>query len=320
MSKILLTGATGFVGSAILIKLLEFKYSPVIVRRSYLNDKYSECDEIIVDSIDSKADWKGHLSGVDVVIHCAARVHIMNDEEEDPLSEFREVNLKGTINLAKSAIKSGVKRFIFISSIKVGGESSEIGNPLNEKTNNVPTDPYGLSKYEAEEELKKLSKKHGMEIVIIRPALVYGPGVKANFETMMEWLSKGIPIPLGATTNKRSLIALDNLVDFIFLCMEHPKAANETFFISDDNDLSTTQLLRKLSNALGNHCFLIPIPSKLLSLVFLVCGLKSFSVRLLDSLQVSTAKAKNLLDWTPKITVDEALKKTADFYKKNNTK
>ena len=193
MSNVVLTGATEFVGSTVLSKLIELEYSPRIVRRSRANDTYTKVNQIVVESIDSKVDWKDLLVGCDIVIHCAARVHVMNEKAENPLTEFREVNLNGTINLAKSAIKSGVKRFIFISPIKVGGEISETGCPLNEKSSNVPIDPYGLSKYEAEEELKKLSKKHGMEVVIIRPSLVYGPGVKANFETMMKWLSKGIP-------------------------------------------------------------------------------------------------------------------------------
>jgi nucleoside-diphosphate-sugar epimerase len=321
MNKILLTGSTGLVGSAVLIKLLELKYSAVVVRRPNCSDANGEYSKIVLDSIDSKTDWKDYLFGCDVIVHCAARVHIMNDQSENPLFEFREVNFKGTVNLAKSAIKSGVKRFVFISSIKVGGETSEMGFPLNEKMLNVPIDPYGLSKYEAEEELKKMAKSSDMEVVIIRPSLVYGPGVKANFETMIRWLLRGIPLPLGSISNKRSLVYLDNLVDFIFLCMEHPKAANETFFISDDNDLSTTQILKKLSNALDKPCFLIPIPSKLLSLLLMICGYKSFSGRLLSSLQVSTNKAKNILGWAPRVSVDEAFKETAHFYKeKNNIK
>jgi nucleoside-diphosphate-sugar epimerase len=321
MTNIVLTGATGFVGSAVLKKLVELNHSTTVVRRSPSTKNDKKSNEIIINSIDSKTDWKDSLSGADVIIHCAARVHVMNEKSEDPLFEFREVNLKGTLNLAEQAIKSDVKRFVFISTIKVGGESSETGHPLTEKMAHIPEDPYGLSKYEAEQALSKLAMNSGMEVVIIRPTLIYGPGVKANFETMIKWLSKGVPLPLGATTNKRSLVALDNLVDFIALCVEHPKAANETFYISDDNDLSTTQLLKKLSDALNKRCYLLPIPSKLLSLALTICGLKSFSTRLLGSLQVSPNKAKALLDWKPAVTVEEAFKKTTDFYKeKHNIK
>ena len=320
--KIVVTGATGFVGKALVVDLLANSFEiKALVRQSSVALPLA-VEQVVVGDLSELAlgDSSGFLReafiGVDVVVHTAARVHVMNDDASDPLNEFRKVNCDATLILARLAAESGVKRFVFLSSIKVGGETSEIGHPLNEKINHIPTDPYGLSKYEAEEQLKKLSKSCSMEIVIIRPALVYGPGVQANFETMMKWLSKGIPLPLGATTNKRSLVSLDNLVDFISVCMEHPKAANETFFISDDNDLSTTQMLRKLSHGLGKRCFLVPVPSKLLSLVLWSFGLKSFSQRLLGSLQVSTTKAKNLLDWAPKVTVDEALQETANFYKK----
>ncbi len=315
--KLILTGATGFVGKQILEKITSFDVT-VIGRRK--PESLKDCT-FFQANIDTNSNYGPALVDGDVVIHCAARVHIMDDKSDNPLEAFREVNRRGTINLATQAVDAGVKRFVFISSIKVGGENSEIGAPLTEEMKYVPADPYGLSKYEAEEELKILAKKSGMEVVIIRPTLVYGPGVKANFEVMMKWLSKGIPLPLGATNNKRSLVALDNLVYFILLCIKHPKAANETFFISDDNDLSTTQLLRKLSYSLGKRCFLVPIPSKLLSFVLSIFGLRSLSDRLLGSLQVSTEKAKNLLGWVPKVTVEEAFQETTNFYKqKNNIK
>ena len=316
--KIFITGVTGFVGGQLSEELNNNGHEvSASIRKKYSLPNY--ISTFIVPTLNSTTNWNSALSNIDVVIHCAARVHVMDEKSADPLEAFREVNTRGTINLAKHAISAGVKRFVFISSIKAGGENSELGTPLIESMHYIPKDPYGLSKYEAEVELLSLAKNADMEVVIIRPTLIYGPGVKANFETMMKWLSKNTPLPLGAVENKRSLIAIDNLVDFIQICTVHPKAANEVFYISDDDDLSTTQLLKKLSFALGKNCVLIPVPSKLLSFLFSIIGMKSFSDRLLGSLQVSPNKAKYLLGWSAKVTVKEAFQETTKFYiKKNN--
>jgi len=268
----------------------------------------------MVDGIDAETDWRGSMSDGDVVIHLAARVHIMNDDSTDPLSEFRKVNTEGTLNLARQASESGVKRFIYLSSIKVNGESTKAGESFSPDDEFISDDPYGLSKYEAEQDLLALAAETGMEVVIIRPPLVYGPGVKANFSSMMKWVNKGVPLPFGAVHNKRSLVALDNLVDFIIHCISHPKAANEVFLISDGYDVSTTELLQKVAKAFGKRAFLIPVPVSLMKFAARLLGKGDVSDRLFGSLQVDSSKVLELLGWKPVITMDDELKITAEAY------
>ena len=232
----------------------------------------------------------------------------------DPLSEFRRINVEGTLRLAAQAAEAGVRRFVFISSIKVNGESTTPGQPFTPQQDPAPSDPYGISKWEAEQRLRSLSTASGMETVIIRPALIYGPGVKANFLNMMRWLHRGIPLPLGSVENSRSLVALDNLVDLIDVCLDHPKAVNETFLASDGEDLSTTDLLRRMSQALGRRARLLPVSSRILELVALALGKRSISQRLLGSLQVDISHTQTRLGWTPPISVDAALKMTAQHF------
>ncbi|CAI8965978.1 hypothetical protein EMIT093MI4_80170 [Pseudomonas sp. IT-93MI4] len=244
----------------------------------------------------------------------------MDETATDALAMFRSLNVDGTMRLARHAADSGVARFIFISSIKVNGESTAAGEPFTADSVPAPVDPYGVSKYEAEESLKKLSLETGMEVVIIRPPLVYGPGVKANFLSMMRWLSKGLPLPLGAIGNKRSLVAIGNLVDLIVTCIEHPAAANETFLVSDGDDLSTTQLLRHLSRALGKRALLIPVPQKLLIFVAGLLGRQSIAQRICGSLQVNIEKNLEVLGWRPPVNVDQAMLQTARYYLDEQTK
>jgi nucleoside-diphosphate-sugar epimerase len=251
------------------------------------------------------------------VIHTAARVHIMDDSAADPLTEFRKVNTAGTLNLARQAADAGVKRFIFISSIKVNGEMTLVDQPFKPNDNYIPTDPYGLSKYEAEQGLLTIAKETGMEVVIIRPPLVYGPEVKANFSSMMKWINRGVPLPFGYINNQRSLVALDNLVDFIIHCIDHPKAVNEVFLISDGEDVSTSILLRKVAKAFGKKPKLIPVPVWLMTLAAKLIGKGDVATRLFGSLQVDSSKARELLGWKPVITMDEQLKKTAEAYLSN---
>ena len=232
----------------------------------------------------------------------------------DPLTEFRKVNTAATINLARQAADVGVKRFIFISSVKVNGEMTAIGKPFEPTNNDIPADPYGLSKYEAEQGLLKIADETGMEVVIIRPPLIYGPNVKANFSSMMKWVYKGIPLPLGAIENKRSLIGIDNLCDFIIHCIDHPKAANEVFLISDGEDVSTSELLNKVAKAFGLKARLLPISVSIMTFAATLIGKKAVANRLFSSLQVDSAKARDLLDWKPLITMDGQLKKTAVAY------
>jgi nucleoside-diphosphate-sugar epimerase len=257
------------------------------------------------------------LAGVSVVIHCAARVHVMNEEATEPLAEFRRVNVAGTLRLARQAAEAGVRRFLFVSSIKVNGEHSQPGRPFTADQHPAPGDPYGVSKCEAETGLRALSQETGMEVVIIRPPLVYGPGVKANFLAMMRWLWRGVPLPLGGITdNRRSLVFLDNLVDLIVTCIDHPAAANQTFLVSDDEDLSTTALLRRMAAALGRPARLVPVPVGLITLGARMIGRPGVAQRLCGSLQVDIGKTKELLDWSPPVSVGEGLRRTAEHWLK----
>lgn len=316
--KVLVTGASGFVGRTLVDSLIDSKCNvTALIRKSSLLLK----DVVQVVGYDLK-EWTLSnplfqkkltqvLQGVDVVIHLAARVHLMQDVSLDPLSEFRETNTLATLNLARQASEAGVKRFIFISSVKVNGEMTLLNKPFKPEDQFIPDDPYGLSKYEAEQGLLALAKETGMEVVIIRPPLVYGPEVRANFASMMRWVNKGIPLPFGAIHNQRSLVALDNLVSFIVHCIDHPKAANEVFLISDGEDVSTTELLCRVAKALNKKPWLIPIPVILMRFVAKLVGKSDVTDRLFGSLQVDSSKARDLLDWKPVTTMDEQLQKTA---------
>jgi nucleoside-diphosphate-sugar epimerase len=322
MNKVLLTGATGFVGRALVDSLIDAKSDVTALVRepSLLFSK--EVKQVIAGDLN---EWpvenslfieviKQALEDINIVIHLAARVHVMADNSNDPLAEFRAVNCDATLVLAKIAADAGVKRFIFISSVKVNGEMTELNKPFKPEDQYVPTDPYGLSKYEAEQGLLALAKVTGMEVVIIRPPLVYGPGVSANFASMMKWINKKIPLPFGAIHNLRSLVALDNLVSFIVHCLAHPKAANQIFIISDGEDVSTTTLLRKVAKAFGKSTCLLPVPVSLMNIAAKLIGKNNMANRLFGSLQVDSSKARDLLAWRPVTTMSEQLKKTADDY------
>ncbi|WML90399.1 SDR family oxidoreductase [Thiothrix lacustris] len=301
---ILITGTTGFVGSALLPALSQHHQTRPITR--------TEFGDLLPTT-----DYTAALTHADVVIHLAARVHVMQDTATDPLAAFRNTNTAGTLNLARQAAAAGVRSFIFLSSIKVNGEHTTASNPFTTDDTHIPTDSYGISKYEAEQGLRELAVQTGMEVVIIRPPLVYGPGVKANFLSMMRWLHKGIPLPLGAIHNQRSLVALDNLVDLITTCIDHPAAANQTFLVSDGEDLSTTELLQRLSHALGKPARLLPIPQSWLETALTLVGKRAIAQRLCGNLQVDISKTRDLLGWTPPLSVDEALRQTAQAYLQN---
>jgi nucleoside-diphosphate-sugar epimerase len=318
--KVFITGATGFIGSDVIKLLVNQEVKVVCGVRSILTDVPSEVSQVFVGDIQPGTDWVNALDGVDTVVHLAARVHVMRDKATDPLAEFRRVNVDGTLNLARQAALAGVRRFIFVSSIKVNGESTRLGEPFSAYDKPHPQDPYGISKYEAEQGLLELALETGMDVVIIRPPLVYGPGVKANFASMMSWLDRGIPLPLGAVHNQRSFVALDNLVDLIVTCLDHPAAANQTFLVSDGEDLSTTQLLQRMGRALGKPARLIPVPVGLMTFAANLLWKGAVAQRLFGSLQVDSSKARELLEWKPVVTVDEALQKTADAYKASHKK
>lgn len=259
-------------------------------------------------------DWRAALDGVDTVFHLAARVHVMHDTSADPLLEFRRANVQGTLQLARQAAALGVRRFVFVSSIKVNGEQTAPGRPFRADSTPAPVDPYGISKHEAERELLRLGGETGLQVAIVRPPLVYGPGVKANFRAMMKWLVRGVPLPLGAVANRRSLVALENLVDLLVLCAQHPQAPGQVFLASDGEALSTAELLRRLGRALGRPARLLPVPPALLAAALRLLGKRDFVHRLLGSLEVDNSAAREHLGWKPPLSVDAALTQAAQAY------
>lgn len=311
--NVFLTGATGFVGGAIAQRLVETQHRVRAAVRRPSPDLDAMIDQVVFSHLTTQ-DWSSQLEGQELVIHSAARVHVMSEQALDPLEEFRRVNVEGTLQLAKQAAQCGVRRFIFISSIKVNGEATALNKPYRAEDAPSPQDPYGISKYEAEQQLLALAAQSSMEVVIVRPVLVYGPGVKANFRSMMSVLSKGVPLPLGAIHNKRSMVALDNLVDLIMMCAEHPRAANQVFLASDGEDLSSTELLRRTAKALGRPARLVPVPAALLVGAARLLGRPGIAQRLCGSLQVDIEKNRVLLGWTPPVSVDRALTKTASHF------
>lgn len=273
-------------------------------------------ETVIVGEVNGKTFWEAALNGVDVVVHCAARVHVRN-EDSDPLAGFREVNVAGTLALARQAAAAGVRRFVFVSSIKVNGESTSPGHPFRVEDSPAPEDAYGISKWEAEQGLTVLSAETGMEVVIIRPPLVYGPGVKGNFATLLQWVNKGAPLPFGAVTeNRRSLVALDNLIDLMVTCTDHPAAAGQVFLVSDGEDVSTAELLRRVGVAIGKPVRLLPVPLWMLKSGVALLGRREQAQRLLGSLQVDISRTRERLGWTPPVSLDEGLRRTVASFRR----
>lgn len=315
--KFLVTGANGFVGRAVWQRLnaMSGVQAVAAVRRV---DALTEpgASVVMVGDLSVQTDWSSALPGVDAVVHAAARVHVMQDAATDPLAEYRRVNVQGTLHLAREAAAAGVKRFVFLSSVKVNGEFTTAGRSFSADDLPAPQDPYGISKMEAEAGLREIAAQSGMEVVIIRPPLVYGPEVKANFAAMMHWLARGVPLPLGAVThNRRSLVALDNLVDLITTCLSHPAAAHQAFFVSDGEDLSTADLLRRTGVALGQPARLFYVPTALLKLGATVVRKPGIYQRLCGSLQLDITKTRRLLQWTPPLSVDEGLRRAAEGFR-----
>ena len=315
MPKILVTGASGFVGKSLTAELFRQGYAIGAAVRS-TKSQISNAEVVVVGEIDGNTDWINALRNVDVVIHLAARVHVMKENFANPLAEFRKVNVEGTQQLAQSAANAGVKRFVYVSSVKVNGEQTGL-SPFTELDIPNPQDPYGVSKWEAEQGLMRIAEEMGMEVVIIRPPLVYGAGVKANFASMMQVVKRGIPLPFGTIRNKRSFVYVGNLVSFILLCIDHPVAANQTFLISDGHDISTTELLRGCAESLGVKAKLLPIPQKAVEFCIALLGKRDMVQRLCGNLQVDITKARTLLGWTPPISVTDGLKATAKGLAKN---
>jgi nucleoside-diphosphate-sugar epimerase len=311
--KVLITGANGFVGRALVARLDDKPdCTAVCAVRDPKGLAAVPVKVVQIPDLTANTDWSAALSGVEVVVHTAARVHVMNEQSADPLAEFRRVNVEGTLALARQAATAGVRRFVFLSSIKVNGEATEPGKPFTADQPPAPVDPYGISKLEAEQGLQELAAETGMDVVIIRPVLVYGPGVKGDFRSMLGWLRRGIPLPLGAIDNRRSLVALDNLVDLIMTCTTHPAASNQVFLVSDDEDMSTTLLLQRMARAMATSSRLIPVPAGLIKAVAALLGRGDIAQRLCGSLQVDISKTKERLQWQPPVSVDTALRRTAE--------
>ena len=309
--RILVTGASGFIGKEVVNSILAIEKSnkvAIAVRKNF--DHPSErvlCHKI--KSLEDKIDWSEALNNISVVVCCSGRAHVMNERSAKPLEAFRKVNVEGTLNLAIQSAKAGVKRFIFLSSIKVNGESTDQDVPFQADDNPSPKDAYAISKYEAEQGLLKIAANTNMEVVIIRPALVYGLGVKGNFLSMLNWVNSGIPLPLGAINNKRSFVAIDNLVSFIQACLYDPKAANQIFLVSDGEDISTSDLIKLIYKIYRKPNRLINVPVSWLKTIAAISGKRSIISRLCDSCQINIDKSCHLLDWKPPLSIDEGLKK-----------
>jgi nucleoside-diphosphate-sugar epimerase len=305
VKKILVTGSSGFVGQRLVESLLEQGYEVI----GFSRKKYNSSCPVYIGELDDIDSIRGALNGVDVVIHAAARSHVMNDESLDPLAEYRRVNVEGTRNVVTAAIEAGVKRCIYISSIKANGEQTEPGEALSHSSKLMPEDAYGISKVEAEMVLNKLAKGSALETVIIRPPLIYGPKVKGNFTSLVRLVKSRLPLPFGLIHNQRSFVFLGNLIDLIMNCVDNPRAVNQTFLVSDGDDLSTSELLIQLKQSSNGKAYLIPIPSLLLKTLLLILGKRNLSQKLLGNLQVDISHTCEILHWKPPYTVEQGLNK-----------
>lgn len=313
--KILVTGPDGFVGRAVCNLLAE--RGNFVRGALWAEAPLPEyCESTVVGDIGPYTKWSSVLSGIDAVVHLAARVHVMKDRAADPLSEFRKVNLEGTRRLAKKAVVAGVQRFVFLSSVKVNGEETDDQTgPFKESSRDHPMDPYAISKWEAEKVLKEIESVSGMEVVVIRPPLIYGPGVKANFSKLIELVDRGLPLPFGLIKNRRSLLSLKNVSDLIFHCVIHPFASGQTFLASDGEDVSTPELVRRIAKALGKPARLIPMPENLLKFAGFITRKNDQISRLCGSLQIDSSKVRQLLGWKPPCSMQEELNRMAGWWK-----
>ncbi len=309
-----MTGISGFVGRAFSKRACDSGWQLRGTSR-YNYAMANGIEMVLMPSIDGTTDWSKVLQGIQCVVHLAARVHVMNERSKNPLEEFRQINVYATLNLAIQAAKAGVKRFVFVSSIKVNGEETKPNQPFKPGDRSTPRDAYGVSKMEAEEGLRVIAAQTGLQVVIIRPPLVYGPGVKGNFASMVHWLQIGIPLPLGAIHNQRSLVAVENLVDLIVTCLTHPGAANKTFLVSDGQDVSTTELLRRMAAALGKRAWLLPVPQNVLQFIAQTIGKQDVVRRLCGTLQVDISKNREILGWEPPLTLHAGLARVALSYR-----
>jgi nucleoside-diphosphate-sugar epimerase len=307
-----MTGANGFIGSGLVSMLLaegDVQLRLALRANTVMPGNSTRLDQIAVGNIDSDTQWDAALEDVQVVVHLAARAHRLRDESKDPLQAFRDTNFHGTQRLARAAAKRGVKRFIYVSSIGVNGLNTEIKKPFSESDEPHPHNAYAISKWEAEQALIKISQASGMEFVIIRPPLVYGRDAPGNFAQLLKIVASGIPLPLASVHNLRSLIGLDNLLDFINICCIHPNAANQTFVVADGHDLSTPALILGIAHGMHKKARMFPVPSWALTIAATLTGQRRAMQTLCGSLQVDTSKARKLLGWKPPVSVDECLRR-----------
>lgn len=312
--KVLVTGADGFVGTALRSRLAGSAIARRSASRTPVIDSAAGDDCVVVGDIDASTDWSAALAGIDTVVHLAARVHVMRDVAVDPLAAFRLVNVEGTRSLAMQAARLGVRRLVYMSSVKVNGEATS-GRAFTERDPPSPEDPYGISKREAEDVLREISVTTGLEVVNLRPPLIYGPGVKANFLRMLRWVDRGFPLPLASANNRRSLVYVGNLVDAIMRCIEHPAAAGETFLVDDGEPVSTAQLLREIGDALGHPARLLPIPPAVLRVAATLAGRGDDAARLLGDLLVDGSRLRSTLGWHPPFTRQKGLAATASWFR-----
>ena len=315
--KILITGISGFVGEALACDLISQGYQVYGAVRSLERvekNKNISIEFVEVGEINDKTDWSEALaSGIDVVVHLAARVHVMHETASDPLFMFRQVNVEGTKRLARKAADAGVKRLVYLSSIKVNGGERLLA--YNENDTPVPQGDYGLSKWEAEQELEAISRETGLEVVIIRPPLVYGPKVKANFLRIITLAGKSLPVPFGRLKNLRSMVFLGNLTSAIILCAKHPQAAGHTFLVSDDDDISVRELFGSMAKEIGKPAWMLPIPVFVFFLLGKILGKSAEVDRLVKPLRLDCNLIKEKLGWSPPYSVEKGIKETVQWFK-----
>lgn len=317
-APIVVTGASGFVGSSCVERFAHAGARVRAVSRRRLQARSAAAEWVASPELGPDAGWTEAIRGARTVVHCAARVHVMQDRAGDPLAEFRKVNRDGTLALAHAAAAAGVRRFVFLSSIKVSGEGRSPDRPYRSDEDPAPTDAYAISKWEAESGLHALARSTGLEIVIVRPVLVYGPGVRANFRAMMRAVDMGLPLPFGSIDNRRSMIFVSNLADLIACAADHPKASGKTFLASDGEDLSTAETVRRLARAMGRPARLVPLPPRLFATAAALVGKTAVAHRLLGSLTVDPREVRETLGWSPPYTLDEGFAVTAAAYRAEN--
>ena len=311
MGMIAVTGASGFLGAPLCASL---ERQGRQVRRLLRSARGDQPGAVVIGDLGGPIAWSEALGGVETLVHCAARVHVMKETEQERAQGCRTINLEASLRLGEAAAAQGVKRMVFLSSIKVNGESTPLGAPFRDTSIPAPEDAYGRSKWEAEQALSRLAAATGMELVVIRPPLVYGPKVRANFLRLLRLVDRGVPLPLGAVHNRRSLVALDNLIDLIECCLDHPAAAGKVFLASDGEDLSTPELIRALAVALGRPARLLPVPAGVLRRLGRLGGRSAEVDRLIGSLQVDSAATRETLAWTPPVSLKEGLQRCCDWY------